>query len=70
MLTAFTMTPSGAAVIQQHPSALPALPSPAAKPKFDAAFLERRMAEHRELVAQMQHEHETEIIRRWIARAQ
>lgn len=65
MLTQFSITPTGAAII-----ASPA-PEPQIKPvKFDAAFLERRMREHRQLVRELQREHELEIVRRWVGRAQ
>lgn len=66
MFTSFTITPAGAAVLDSPPA--PAVhPQPI---KFDAAFLERRMAEHRRLLAELQSEHELEIIRKWIRRTQ
>jgi len=55
--TQFTMTPAGAAIVQQ-----PVDRDPQVKPKFDAEFIERRMREHRALQEQMAAELENDIV--------
>jgi hypothetical protein len=57
---AFSITPSGAAIIHCPAELEPPLTT---KPKFDAEFLERRMRQHRELQDRMARELEQEIIR-------
>jgi hypothetical protein len=56
---AFSITPSGAAVLQ----AQPVEPESHVKVKFDAAFIERRMQQHRELQERLALELEYDIIR-------
>jgi hypothetical protein len=57
---AFSMMPSGAAIIHCPAELDPPLTT---KPKFDAAFIERRMQQHRELQERMVLELEYDIIR-------
>lgn len=57
---AFSITPSGAAIIDSPAEHQPTLTT---KPTFDAEFVERRMREHRELQRRLALELEHEIIR-------